>query len=135
MSFQFLGLERSCFYAEITQQSSHSPFVHRKHSEQLRRMGGINAARENAMAMSKQANILEDRLNKTRQKYNEAVKTNTDLKASIDESRRQRLIFESIYVKLEEELQAKTVCHHSPITLYEPLYLSLLLIPLIKLGH
>ena len=71
-------------------------------------MGGINAARENAMAMSKQASILEDRLNKTRQRYNEAVKGNTDLRASIDESRRQRLIFESIYVKLEQELQAKT---------------------------
>ena len=41
-------------------------------------------------------------------RYNEAVKKNADLKGSIDEARRQRLTYESIYLKLEAELEAKT---------------------------
>lgn len=69
--------------------------------------GGINASRDNANALNKQMRILENRLDKANQKFNEAIAQNKVLREEIDNLRRERQIFDKIYQKLEKELQNK----------------------------
>lgn len=57
--------------------------------------------------MQKHIKILENRLDKALQRYNEAVAHNRSLRHSIDDLRRERLVFEGIYKKLEKELAEK----------------------------
>ena len=75
--------------------------------EQRRKMGGVNAARENNQQVQKHIKILENRLDKALQRYNEAVAHNRSLRSAIDDLRRERLVFEGIYRKLERELMDK----------------------------
>ncbi|GAQ87539.1 hypothetical protein KFL_003590130 [Klebsormidium nitens] len=75
--------------------------------EQRKKMGGVNAAKENNAQISKQIKILENRLDKALVKYNEAVAHNKALRENIDNLRRERLVFDQIYKKLERELQEK----------------------------
>ena len=44
--------------------------------EELGQKGGVNAARESAQAIQKQIRVLENRLDKSLQKFNEAVAQN-----------------------------------------------------------
>ena len=74
---------------------------------QRRQMGGINASRDSNNALNKQLKILENRLDKANQKFNEAIANNKQLREQIDNLRRERVIFDSIYQKLEKELQDK----------------------------
>ena len=67
-------------------------------------MGGINASRENSSALDKQIRILENRLEKANQKFNESIANNKKLREEIDNLRRERVIFDNIYQKLEKEL-------------------------------
>lgn len=78
-----------------------------KIEEQRRRMGGVNAAKDNNQQVQKHIKILENRLDKSLQRYNEAVAHNRSLRLSIDDLRRERLVFEGIYKKLERELVDK----------------------------
>merc|ERR1719197_1520781 len=48
--------------------------------EELGKRGGVNAAKENHDAVSKQIRVLENRLDKGLQKFNEAVATNKQLR-------------------------------------------------------
>ena len=48
--------------------------------EELGQKGGVNAARENTQSINKQIRILENRLDKSLQKFNEAVAVNKDLR-------------------------------------------------------
>merc|ERR1719274_296931 len=73
----------------------------------LAKRGGANAARENTEAISKQIRVLENRLDKSLQKFNEAIAYNKSLREQIDGLRRERVVFDSIYKKLEQELQQK----------------------------
>merc|ERR1719155_176697 len=73
----------------------------------LAKRGGCNAARENTEAIAKQIRVLENRLDKSLQKFNEAVAYNKEQRESIDGMRRERVVFDSIYKKLEQELQQK----------------------------
>merc|ERR1712078_73597 len=73
----------------------------------LAKRGGVNAARENTEAISKQIRVLENRLDKSLQKFNEAIAYNKSLREQIDGLRRERVVFDSIYKKLEQELQVK----------------------------
>merc|ERR1719274_504516 len=73
----------------------------------LAKRGGVNAARENTEAISKQIRVLENRLDKSLQKFNEAIAYNKSLREQIDGLRRERVVFDSIYKKLEVELQQK----------------------------
>ncbi len=57
--------------------------------------------------MGKQIKILENRLDKANQKFNEAIAHNKNLRESIDSLRRERVIFDNIYRKLEKELHNK----------------------------
>eukprot|EP00227_Mantoniella_beaufortii_P009215 CAMPEP_0197589222 /NCGR_PEP_ID=MMETSP1326-20131121/10235_1 /TAXON_ID=1155430 /ORGANISM="Genus nov. species nov., Strain RCC2288" /LENGTH=518 /DNA_ID=CAMNT_0043154135 /DNA_START=127 /DNA_END=1683 /DNA_ORIENTATION=- len=75
--------------------------------EQRKKMGGVNAARENNQQIQKQIKILENRLDKALVKYNEALAHNKQLRQTIDNLRRERLVFDQIYKKLEKELQEK----------------------------
>merc|ERR1712178_172478 len=69
--------------------------------------GGAKAALENAKAVQKQIRILENRLDKALQKFNEAIEANRALREQIDTLRRERVVFDDIYRKLENELQQK----------------------------
>merc|ERR1719316_1823698 len=69
--------------------------------------GGTKAALENAKAVQKQIRILENRLDKALQKFNEAIEANRGLREEIDTLRRERVVFDDIYRKLENELQSK----------------------------
>eukprot|EP00753_Platysulcus_tardus_P000812 PLAT10730.1.p1 GENE.PLAT10730.1~~PLAT10730.1.p1 ORF type:complete len:587 (-),score=363.97 PLAT10730.1:133-1893(-) len=74
---------------------------------QRKAMGGINASKENHAMVQKQIRILENRLDKALVKYNEALASNKHLREQIDALRRDRVVFDGIYKKLERELHEK----------------------------
>lgn len=69
-----------------------------------RNMGGIYSAKEQSQTIQKQIKILEDRLEKSYIKFNEALTHNKQLREQINNLRRERLMFESINSNLEREL-------------------------------
>lgn len=75
--------------------------------EQRRRMGGVNAAKENIDQVTKQVKVLESRLDATRSKYNQTISENRKLREKIDNLRQERMVFQNIYQKLEDELADK----------------------------
>lgn len=75
--------------------------------EQRKEMGGVNASRDNNEQVQKQIRRLENRLDKALVKFNEALAHNKSLRATIDNLRRERSVFDGIYKKLERELQEK----------------------------
>lgn len=72
-----------------------------------KKSGGVNAAQEQNWAVQKQIKLLENRLEKCNHKYNEALTKNNDLREHINNLRRERLVYDSIYKKLEKDLQEK----------------------------
>jgi len=75
--------------------------------EDMAQHGGVKAALENAKAVQKQIRILENRLDKALIKFNEAIEANRELRENIDTLRRERVVFDDIYKKLENELHSK----------------------------
>jgi chromosome segregation ATPase len=75
--------------------------------EQRKNMGGINAARENNQSVQKKIRQLENRLDKALVKFNEALAHNKSLREKIDNLRRERVVFDGIYKRLEKELHEK----------------------------
>lgn len=75
--------------------------------EQKKRFGGVSAATTNNQLIQKQIRVLENRLDKSLLKFNETLAQNKTLRQKIDEYRRERVIFDSIYKKLERELHEK----------------------------
>jgi len=75
--------------------------------EDMARKGGVDASKQNVEATQKQIRILENRLDKALQKFNEAIAANRTLREQIDTLRRERVVFDDIYRKLENELQQK----------------------------
>jgi chromosome segregation ATPase len=75
--------------------------------QQRKSMGGVNAPRENYLMIQKQIRILENRLDKSLVKFNEAISHNKALRDQIDDLRRERVVFENIYRKIERDLQEK----------------------------
>ena len=51
--------------------------------------------------------VLEQRLEKANLKFNDAVSANKTLREQIDALRRERVIFENVYKRLEKELLSK----------------------------
>lgn len=90
--------------AEIQKQMT---LMREKIMQQRKRMGGVNAARENQFMVQKQIRILENRLDKALVKFNEALAHNKQLREQIDNLRRERVVFDNIYRKLEKELHNK----------------------------
>lgn len=74
---------------------------------QRKEMGGINATRESNNGVQKQIRILENRLDKALVKFNEALAHNKSLRDQIDNLRRERVVFDAIYNKLNRELEKK----------------------------
>ena len=70
-------------------------------------MGGVNAAKENNQMIAKQVRILENRLDKALVKFNEALARNKQLRETIDNLRRERVVFDNIYRKLERSFMRK----------------------------
>merc|ERR1740127_109179 len=75
--------------------------------EDMAQHGGVKAALENAKAVQKQIRVLENRLDKALQKFNESIEANRGLREQIDTLRRERVVFDDIYKKLELELHSK----------------------------
>ncbi|CAN0265132.1 unnamed protein product, partial [Discosporangium mesarthrocarpum] len=75
--------------------------------EQRQKMGGLNASQENNEMIAKQIRTLENRLDKALVKFNESLAYNKNLRERIDTLRRERVVFDSIYKKLERELHEK----------------------------
>jgi len=71
------------------------------------RSGVSNAAKDSNMQIQKQIRQLENRLEKALVKFNEAIAHNKALREEIDGLRRERVVFDSIYKKLERELDQK----------------------------
>lgn len=75
--------------------------------DQKARLGGVNAAQENNKLVQMQIRVLENRLDKNLLKFNETLGQNKALRQKIDEYRRERVVFDGIYKKLERELHEK----------------------------
>lgn len=75
--------------------------------EQNARLGGVNASQQNNQMIHKQIKILENRLDKSLLKFNETLSQNKILRKKIDDFRRERVVFDGIYKKLERELHEK----------------------------
>jgi chromosome segregation ATPase len=90
--------------AEINEKASRAEG---KIREARKKSGGVNAAHESNVQMQKQIKILENRLEKCYHKFNEAITKNKELREQINNLRRERLVFDGIYKKLEKELQDK----------------------------
>ncbi|KAJ1497077.1 Coiled-coil domain-containing protein 63 [Coelomomyces lativittatus] len=78
--------------------------VHHQINGQRQTMGGVNASLVTSQAIEKQIRVLENRLDQSLVKYNRALATNKRLRAIIDNLRRERWVFDSIYTKFEKEL-------------------------------
>lgn len=75
--------------------------------DQKTRVGGVNAAQTNNQLVRKQIKVLEGRLDKSLLKFNDVLAQNKVLRQKIDEYRRERVVFDGIYKKLERELHEK----------------------------
>lgn len=75
--------------------------------EQKSKLGGINSAQVNNQLIQRQIKVLENRLDKSLLKFNETLAQNKELRHRIDEYRRERVVFDVIYKKLERELHEK----------------------------
>ena len=68
-------------------------------------MGGLNATQSLKERYEKHIHILENRLDKANQKFNDAIEYDKNLRSEIDKLRKERFFFENIYKKLEKELE------------------------------
>ena len=75
--------------------------------EQKSRLGGVNSTHVNNHLITKQIRVLENRLDKSLLRFNETLAHNKELRQRIDEYRRERVVFDVIYKKLERELHEK----------------------------
>lgn len=75
--------------------------------EDLGRVGGVNASLDNNRSVQKQIRILENRLDHAMTKFNDSITANRSLREQIDTLRRERVVFDDIYRKLENELLQK----------------------------
>lgn len=74
-----------------------------KLTERRRKVGGTNAPSAGADQVKKQIKILANRLEKALQKHNATMAANKKLRENIDNLRRERLVFDQLYKKLEKE--------------------------------
>ncbi|KAJ3108842.1 Coiled-coil domain-containing protein 63 [Phlyctochytrium planicorne] len=106
--------------AEITILDNQTAGMDRDIDQQRSELGGVNAAMQNSDAIEKQIRVLENRLDKVHftptykslsdkiakalVKFNKSLAVNKRLRATIDNLRRERLVFDNIYRKFEREL-------------------------------
>eukprot|EP00761_Pharyngomonas_kirbyi_P009319 gb/GECH01009335.1/.p1 GENE.gb/GECH01009335.1/~~gb/GECH01009335.1/.p1 ORF type:complete len:546 (+),score=123.22 gb/GECH01009335.1/:1-1638(+) len=75
--------------------------------ELRRRIGNVDAAKENNNMIEKQIQVLEGRLEKANIKFNDALTHNKELREKIDNLRKEKTTFNDIYKKLENDLENK----------------------------
>jgi len=75
--------------------------------EQQKKVGGVDAIKETSRMIDKTRKIIEARLNQSLVKFDEHVDQNRKLRKQIDDLRQERVVYDSIYKKLERELQIK----------------------------
>lgn len=68
---------------------------------------GIFSTRENDKKLEVETKILENRLDNTLQKFNDAVAENKALRAKIDSMRCERVVFDGVHRKMERMLFEK----------------------------
>ncbi|KAJ3057209.1 Coiled-coil domain-containing protein 63 [Rhizophlyctis rosea] len=90
--------------SEIVELDDAIALMDRDIDQQRAELGGVNAASQNSEAIRKQIRILENRLDKALVKFNKSLAVNKHLRATIDNLRRERLVFDNIYRKFEKEL-------------------------------
>jgi len=78
--------------------------VQAKVNAQRKKMGGINVSKQNNEILTKQIRVLENRLDKATVRYNEMIGGNKLTREKIEDLRKERLIFDGIYRKLEREM-------------------------------
>lgn len=76
-----------------------------RHARQT--MGGVNVTQEGHDMIHRQVTVLENRLDQSLVRFNDVLRQNKELREQIDTLRGERDVFESIYQKLEAELQEK----------------------------
>jgi coiled-coil domain-containing protein 63/114 len=64
--------------------------------------GGGSLAGKNDSQFSKQVKILENRLDKANQKFNESIAQNKSMREEIDALRKEKSVFDNVYSKLEK---------------------------------
>lgn len=75
--------------------------------EQKKSGGGVNASITHNQIIQKQIKVLENRLDKCLLKFNDTLAQNKELRIKIDDYRRERVVFDAIYKKLEKELHER----------------------------
>ncbi|KAJ3196250.1 Coiled-coil domain-containing protein 63 [Irineochytrium annulatum] len=89
---------------EISILDNETALLDRDIDQQRADLGGVNAAMQNSDAIEKQIRVLENRLDKALVKFNKSLAVNKRLRSTIDNLRRERLVFDNIYRKFEREL-------------------------------
>ncbi len=95
-------------YEEIEEKKSYDDKISEIHNDFLTiksEMGGLNATQALQERYQKHIRILENRLDKANQKFNDSIEYDKKLRAEIDKLRKERYFFENIYKKLEKELE------------------------------
>lgn len=83
----------------------------KQHMDVIKVAGGINAATDKAIELQKEIKRYESRRQQASIKYNEAFTHCQKLRSQINSLRRERLVFDGIYTKLEKELQVLKLVH------------------------
>ena len=79
--------------------------VQKKINDQRKMMMNNQGTKESNEDVARRIKSLENKLDKQLQKYNQAVAQNKHLRENIDALRRERVVFDQIYEKLEKELK------------------------------
>ena len=93
---------------EVEEKKSYDDKISEIHNDFLTiksEMGGLNATQALQERYQKHIRILENRLDKANQKFNDSIEYDKKLRAEIDKLRKERYFFENIYKKLEKELE------------------------------
>jgi len=81
--------------------------VNSKIMAQKTKLGGVAASQTNNRLIERQINLLETRLDQYLVKFNESLAENRRLRNDIDGHRKQRVMYDLIYKKLERELHER----------------------------
>lgn len=83
--------------------------------EQREKLSGMQTTAESQKQLNKQIRVLENRLDKAHQKFNQTVAHNRQLREQINQLRKDKNIYEASYKRLEQELEDKRVHMKSSI--------------------
>lgn len=75
------------------------------HSRKVK--GGVNMEKEQAEAVQRQVDVLENRLDQALGKFNDALSYNKELRDQIDIIRGERRVFQRVYKKMDDDLRNK----------------------------